>query len=48
VLIRSGEVIHGQIDIDSNELAAFDDEVVLEVQAVADWLARYYAARPGA
>ena len=48
MLIRSGEVIHGQIDIDSNELAAFDDKVVLEVQAVADWLACYYAARPGA
>jgi GAF domain-containing protein len=48
VLIRSGELIHGQIDIDSHELAAFDEPVVLEVQAVADWLARYYAARPGA
>ena len=48
VLIRSGELIHGQIDIDSHELAAFDEEAVLEVQVVADWLARYYAARPGA
>ena len=48
VLIRSGEVIHGQIDIDSHELAAFDEQAVLQVQAVADWLARYYASRPGA
>ena len=48
VLIRSGDVIHGQIDIDSNELAAFDDQVTLKVQTVADWLGRYYAARPGA
>ena len=48
VLIRSGDVIHGQIDIDSHELAAFDDKAVLEVEVVADWLARYYDARPGA
>jgi L-methionine (R)-S-oxide reductase len=48
VLIRSGELIHGQIDIDSHELAAFDESAVLEIQVVADWLARYYAARPGA
>jgi L-methionine (R)-S-oxide reductase len=47
VLIRSGDLIHGQIDIDSHELAAFDEKAVLEVQVVADWLARYYAARPG-
>lgn len=48
VLIRSGEVIHGQFDIDSHELAAFDDAQVLDVQQVADWLARYWAAQPGA
>jgi GAF domain-containing protein len=48
VLIRSGDVIHGQIDIDSHELAAFEEKAVLEIEAVADWLARYYAARPGA
>ncbi len=46
VLIRSGDVIHGQIDIDSDELAAFDAAAVQEVQAVADWLARCYAERP--
>lgn len=44
VLIRSGDTIHGQIDIDSHEVAAFDDESVAQVQAVADWLASAYAA----
>jgi GAF domain-containing protein len=42
VLIRSGERIHGQIDIDSHELAAFDDEMEREVQKVADLLARFH------
>ncbi len=46
VLIRSGEVIHGQIDIDSHELDAFDPAAVDDVQRVADWLARRYAERP--
>ena len=45
ILIRTGDVIHAQIDIDSHELAAFDDEAVAKVQKVADWLARAYAAR---
>ena len=36
VLIRSGDVIHAQIDIDSHELAAFDDDAVANVQRVAD------------
>src|SRR5580765_3589053 len=31
VLIRSGDLIHAQIDIDSHELAAFDDQAVLQV-----------------
>jgi L-methionine (R)-S-oxide reductase len=48
VLIRTGSVIHGQIDIDSHELAAFDEVTVLAVQAVADRLARLYASRSGA
>lgn len=48
VLIRSGDVIHAQIDIDSHELAAFEDARVLDVRKVADWLARYWAAQPGA
>ena len=48
VLIRSGDTIHAQIDIDSHELAAFDDESVLEVQRVADWLAAVYLKRAAA
>jgi GAF domain-containing protein len=45
VLIRSGETIHAQIDIDSHQVAAFDDAAVEKVQRVADWLAAAYAAR---
>lgn len=45
VLIRSGETIHAQIDIDSHELDAFDGEAVAAVEAVADWLARFYEQR---
>ena len=44
VLIRSGERIHGQIDIDSHEPAAFDDSAEREVQKVADFLAPLYEA----
>jgi L-methionine (R)-S-oxide reductase len=42
VLIRSGDRIHGQIDIDSHTKAAFDGGVETEVQKVADFLARLY------
>ena len=45
ILIRSGETIHAQIDIDSHEVAAFDESAVEKVQRVADWLAAAYAAR---
>jgi L-methionine (R)-S-oxide reductase len=45
VLIRSGEMIWAQIDIDSHDLAAFDDAAEAAVQRVADWLAKAYAAR---
>lgn len=45
VLIRSGETIYGQIDIDSHRVAAFDESTVAEVQRVADWLAKAYAAK---
>ena len=45
VLIRSGDAIFAQIDIDSHEIAAFDDGAVEDVQRVADWLARLYATR---
>ncbi|MFB6368012.1 MAG: GAF domain-containing protein [Gemmatimonadota bacterium] len=41
VLIRDGEdgQIHGQIDLDSDEPAAFDERDRRELRAVADWLA---------
>jgi GAF domain-containing protein len=42
VLIRSGETIHAQIDIDSHEIAAFDEGIEALVQEVADFLARLY------
>jgi putative methionine-R-sulfoxide reductase with GAF domain len=45
VLIRSNDLIHAQIDIDSHELAAFDDRAVVEVQRIADWLAALYESR---
>ena len=48
ILIRTGDRIHAQIDIDSHEVAAFDDRAVAEVQIVADWLARAYDARAAA
>jgi GAF domain-containing protein len=48
VLIRSGDKIHAQIDVDSHQVAAFDDEAVARVQEVADWLAKAYAARGAA
>jgi GAF domain-containing protein len=45
VLIRKGEKIFAQIDIDSHELAAFDAGAVALVETVADWLADLYAQR---
>ena len=48
VLIRSGERIHAQIDIDSHQVGAFDDGVVSGVQRVADWLAERYQSRDAA
>ena len=48
VLIRSGDTIFAQIDIDSHQVAAFDDEAVAQVQWVADWLAAAYASRGAA
>jgi L-methionine (R)-S-oxide reductase len=45
VLIRLGDTIFAQIDIDSDEVAAFDDSAVGMVQRVADWLAAAYADR---
>ena len=37
VLIRSGDVIYGQIDIDSHQVGAFSDTSVAKVERVADW-----------
>ena len=48
ILIRSGERIHAQIDIDSHEVAAFDDSAVAQVQEIADWLAKAYDVRVAA
>ena len=48
VLIRSGDFIHAQIDIDSDQVAAFDDDAMAGVQRVADWLAGAYRARKAA
>ena len=45
VLIRRGDAIFAQIDIDSHVIGAFDDPIVENVQRVADWLAAYYSTR---
>lgn len=45
VLIRSGDTIWAQIDIDSHDLAAFDEQTEALVKKVADWLARAYEER---
>ncbi len=47
VLIRLGDRIYAQIDIDSHQVGAFDDQAVAKVQRVADWLAQAYQARGG-
>jgi GAF domain-containing protein len=45
VLIRTGDTIHAQIDIDSHQVAAFDVRAEAVVQRVADWLADLYDER---
>ena len=47
VLIRSGDRIHAQVDIDSHQVGAFDDDAVAKVQRIADWLAKAYELRGG-
>jgi L-methionine (R)-S-oxide reductase len=42
VLIRKGETIFAQIDIDSHEINAFDARTEVEVKKIADWLANAY------
>jgi GAF domain-containing protein len=44
VLIRAGDDIFGQIDIDSNQPAAFSDEDEVGIQAIADKLAEQIAS----
>jgi L-methionine (R)-S-oxide reductase len=43
ILIRDGDRIFAQIDIDSHRLAAFDARTEETVEKVATWLARAYA-----
>jgi len=43
VLIRMGDTIFAQIDVDSHECNAFDATTVEHVERVAAWLAREYA-----
>ena len=43
VLVRAGNQIFGQIDIDSNQPAAFDDQDEAAVQMIADKLAEQIA-----
>jgi len=45
VLIRRGERIYAQIDIDSHEIDAFDGDAVTQVERLADWLAAAYVRR---
>ena len=45
ILIRRGDMIYAQIDIDSHELDAFDAAAVASVETVADWLAAAYESR---
>jgi GAF domain-containing protein len=47
VLIRKGDRIFAQIDIDSHDLDAFGEETECEVRRIADWLASHYDARGG-
>ena len=42
VLIRKGNTIFAQIDIDSHEYNAFTPDIVKQVEKVADWLTNVY------
>jgi GAF domain-containing protein len=48
VLVRDGETIYAQIDIDSHTVNAFDEAAVAKVERLASWLAGAYAAARGA
>ena len=45
VLIRKGDTIFAQIDIDSHDVDAFDANTERDVRVVADWLALKYETR---
>ena len=45
VLIRKNGEIFAQVDIDSHDYDAFDEDAVMCVQRVADWLADAYVER---
>lgn len=45
VLIRTGDTIHAQIDLDSHDPNAFTDAMEAEIQKVADFLASRYTGR---
>jgi GAF domain-containing protein len=45
VLIRRGDRIYAQIDIDSHQIDAFHDDIVDQVEELADWLAIAYEKR---
>ena len=45
VLIKAGEKIFGQIDIDSHSVDAFDEKTVKDVERVAEVLSRAYTQR---
>ncbi len=44
VLIREGDRIYAQIDIDSHRVNAFDASATAKVEQVAAWLAKEYGA----
>jgi putative methionine-R-sulfoxide reductase with GAF domain len=41
-MIRKGDKIFAQVDIDSHDVDAFDQVTADQVQKVADWLAGAY------
>ena len=47
VLIRRDGRIYAQIDIDSHQLDAFSEDIVDQVEELADWLAVAYEKRMG-
>ena len=46
-LIRDGDTIYAQIDIDSHAVDAFDAAAAADVERLAAWLAGAYAAARG-